>query len=721
VFVSTSVLNNSSTQPLWVDWNDRPEDLKSNIHDSYEKLRPCSVSGWGYFNGSEGYCLCGVDEKALLKKIILDGYPKQKEFYVLDIGAGNFQLSQAIADFIEKETDLPKDIKVHIIGVRGESYWGERVVETDRCKIYNMGAFKVEEIFAKFKEQGLDLENKVDIAISRWCFRHLNDPVGTFQQVYNLLRPRTGYFLLDGFFFLRNQERMDDQFNKSMTQLLLDTKAPFLAQYHNDMHSLNRFILRRPDEIPCRIPMTYIETCGIGGDWQVGSQHVTRFKREPQDHDEVRLYYDSKIVSGEKALYEWLKQSGVLDSPGLIWKPVHAKDDQRIQPPLHKVVLCNAIHELEEMITQGEDMNASDAEGCTPLHLAVRNRSFEVFQLLLKKGAMTNLYNEKKYTPLHEAVIVDTEGQFLQALIDVGAKVDAKAWLGTTPLHLALEAKNLKAIEILIKNGTQISEDDDRTLQGPDFSSLREQGIIASWGKVSGLQDVQEMIDNGDCVVLHFFGCKKIMYHSPNTHNTDPRLIYVDVKEVSLLNENGWPALLKLASYESVPDVEEKITGFKKENIKKYHYPHLIFPQLHLAVMEGKQDMVKELLDQGASVNQRGDYGNCGDRTLHIAVKKVSTDEKSFEILLTLLKKGADPDLFNQNGETALHLAIFAEPRVMEALIEAGADVNAKAEGKPSVLTCAIAAKNQSAVKMLIKNGAKISKQNEQDLKEAGY
>src|SRR5580692_4084963 len=145
----TADLNSTSLQTFWLDWTQRPEALEQGITRSHVELTKQSVSGWGYYNGSSSYCICGVDEKALLKKMILQAYPKQKEFCVLDVGAGDFQWSQAVADFIEKQTDLPKDIKVHIIGVRGERYWGQRIVETDRCKIYNLGAFKVEEIFAK--------------------------------------------------------------------------------------------------------------------------------------------------------------------------------------------------------------------------------------------------------------------------------------------------------------------------------------------------------------------------------------------------------------------------------------------------------------------------------------------------------------------------------------------------------------------------------------------
>ena len=202
-FMNSSTITSNSTTPLW---SQRSKSVNDDIDHSFEKLVKQSTSGWGTFNGSSDYTILGVDEQVLMKRIIKEAPKEQKEFYVLDIGAGNFQWSKSLADYLDKQTDLPEDIKIHIIGVRGESYFGDRIVETNRCKIYNLGAFKVEELFEQFKKEGLNLQNNVDLAISSWCFRHLNDPVGTFAQTYDLLRPKSGIFLFDGFFYLTQQD-----------------------------------------------------------------------------------------------------------------------------------------------------------------------------------------------------------------------------------------------------------------------------------------------------------------------------------------------------------------------------------------------------------------------------------------------------------------------------------------------------------------------------------
>ncbi len=324
----------------YLDWTQRPEELKSSISTVFKEIVTDSKSSWGSYNGDYTYKMCGVKERKMIKKMILEAYPAQKEFYVLDVGAGNFQWINGLASYLNRKTDLPKDIKVHIIGIRGEKHTGEKIVEAGRCKIYFLGAFKIEELKEQFEEQGLDLNNKIDLAISRWCFRHLVDPVGTFAQTYNLLRPKAGFLLMDGFtFFHENQklheDRRDDEdaFNYNMAQLFLDTQAPFLTKYFYENYSLNHFILRKPDNAPCRLPMSYIGSKYMEWNWQIGSHITTRFKREPQPYDSEELnmpcdYYSryGDKMHGDKKMYEWLKENRLLEVPSLSWYSLQNKE-----------------------------------------------------------------------------------------------------------------------------------------------------------------------------------------------------------------------------------------------------------------------------------------------------------------------------------------------------------------------------------------------------------
>jgi SAM-dependent methyltransferase len=496
--------SSSSAAYTYLDPSKRPDALKGRITSAFDRIVGQTRSSWGLFNGNSSYQMCGVKEHQLMKRIILEAYPAQKEFYALDVGAGDFQFNQGLAKYLNEQTDLPDDIKIHIIGIRGESNSGAKVVETGRCKTYNLGAFKAEELSTQFKELGLDLENKIDMAVSHWCFNHFADPVGTFVQTYNLLRPNTGFFLVDGFQFLHENENRAD-YNQHMTQLLFDTRATFLTRPYNAFASLNQFIMRRPDDRPCQLPMSYVGCRDY--DWSAGT--ITEFKRRPQLHDEGELHPPPidkpNQMRGDKALHDWLKENRLLDNPAALWHPLQDKDKPRETPPLHKAILAGDKAAIAECLATC-DINESDSQGNTALHIAIQKQDFELFKLLLSKGADIGLFNGEGSTPLHEAAIQDKEGIFLQSLIDAGADVKAKAqYYHSVPMEDAIWAKNFKAIELLLKAKAPLSLSNYNRLRTDKFSSIHPL-LPKMPHETEDFEKIVQHIQQGNCVFFRYAG-----------------------------------------------------------------------------------------------------------------------------------------------------------------------------------------------------------------------
>ena len=214
---------------------DRPSSLKGDIQETFRDLST-SRPRWG-FNGSTIYEHVQIDPLTLLKGLIKASSNERKEFYVLDIGVGDFSWGNKVVKDINSAQDLPDDITVHVISITAEPYSLPPVAKIGRCIQYNFDKFKAEELTesfaARFKELDLpiDLDQKIDIAVSNFFFFHLHDPVGTFIQAYNLLRPKTGVILTEAFPVLYTEKNENAAtFTTHLLQFLLDTKQPFLVQ-----------------------------------------------------------------------------------------------------------------------------------------------------------------------------------------------------------------------------------------------------------------------------------------------------------------------------------------------------------------------------------------------------------------------------------------------------------------------------------------------------------
>ena len=312
----------------YLSWKDRTSEINNAISCAFQAVAHDTTSAWG-FNGDDTYDICGIKEHELMRKIITEAPSGTKDFYALDIGAGNYQWGRALAQYLNAKEDIPKDATIHIIGIRGEQNLAKTVTDLGQCRLYEFGNFQIEALIDAFEERGLQLANKVDVVVSSWCFRHLVDPVGTFTQAYDLLRPKTGHLLFDGFFFLHENETMLDKslnFNARMVRLCLETRAPFLTCSHNCARSLDHFIVSKTDDRQCRLHKRYLGTEKLGWKqrWQIESRTVTRFKSLEESGVEAASLLWEGEYRGDKGMYEWLRQGGLLIAEK-IWGPPHTQ------------------------------------------------------------------------------------------------------------------------------------------------------------------------------------------------------------------------------------------------------------------------------------------------------------------------------------------------------------------------------------------------------------
>lgn len=112
---------------------------------------------------------------------------------------------------------------------------------------------------------------------------------------------------------------------------------------------------------------------------------------------------------------------------------------------------------IKLFIYKGVSLNAQNALGQAPLHLAVKNSDFESSRILLEFSADIKVTDNKGNNVVHTLMLTGTENtELLEFLILKGADVHLKNNLGYTPLYLACLKNFSHYCKVLIKYGADV-------------------------------------------------------------------------------------------------------------------------------------------------------------------------------------------------------------------------------------------------------------------------
>jgi len=109
---------------------------------------------------------------------------------------------------------------------------------------------------------------------------------------------------------------------------------------------------------------------------------------------------------------------------------------------------------LKQLLDQGADVNAKDADENTALHLATKQGHQDIMRLLVEHGADVNAQNDFASTPLH---LTERNIETIRILLEAGAdpNLQNKDW--NYPYYFAFYgAMSRELTELYIKHGANL-------------------------------------------------------------------------------------------------------------------------------------------------------------------------------------------------------------------------------------------------------------------------
>ena len=106
------------------------------------------------------------------------------------------------------------------------------------------------------------------------------------------------------------------------------------------------------------------------------------------------------------------------------------------------------MQQINKLLSQGLDVNVSNSERETALHMAAARGHYEAVMLLVRKGAYVNAPTIKNWIPLHHAVRF-RHPNIANFLIQRGSSAQARTSDGLTAIDMASNNRDYRLLSIL--------------------------------------------------------------------------------------------------------------------------------------------------------------------------------------------------------------------------------------------------------------------------------
>jgi ankyrin repeat protein len=387
--------------------------------------------------------------------------------------------------------------------------------------------------------------------------------------------------------------------------------------------------------------------------------------------------------------------------------------DLTLRTPLINAVRQGNVGAMETLLAAGADLAAAEQLGLTALQEASELDApaqvvSNIVTRLIRAGAPLESRDAVRRTPLHQAAY-DGKPVVAALLLAAGARINAVGPDLRTPLLLAVVRGSREVVELLLAKRADTEWHDvfgctalhyAAQLKAKDFATLLlEHGAEVNVGTTDGSTALMAAAQNGDLVMM--------------------KLLLERGADINATNQNGWSAFLIAAQAGQVEAARLLLErGAKLHEPDRYGATPLIyaaktgrlvmvkflldcgakrdardkagFTALHEAADRGYAEVVEFLISLGAEPNTRSDYPST---PLHNAANGAYTNELCYvAVAKVLLAHDADVNARMLKNQTPLHrAAIWGHPQIMQVLLENGADPNIRDDDGKTALDLATA------------------------------
>lgn len=395
----------------------------------------------------------------------------------------------------------------------------------------------------------------------------------------------------------------------------------------------------------------------------------------------------------------WAAYSGHLICACLLVEAgVNVNAQRYYKSPLTAAAAFGHIQIVQLLLKNNAEVNARSQDYGSALRAAASGGYLDVVKHLLESNADVNDENDGLGTAL-QAAAFQGHFQVVEVLFGYNADPNIMNALDECALFFAVNEGYLHIARLLLQNGADVNA-----------RSTRYPGALYCAARSGNLQMVKLLLEHNADINAPSGSSVSVLSVAVKGGHTEVALHLIKNNAQVNTPVSGYTSVFELAVVCGQTEVVEELIARGAD--PKAVVTTSQWTPLHLAVRHGHAELVKRLTELGAELEAKTSDGS--------TPLLIAAPYGQLEVMSALIEMGADSNAVASDGSTTLHLLIkyhhhrsgdhkSCDRLVLQKLIEAGADLEARCDFGCTPLFSSIFVGCVTATEILLQLGANIN------------